>query len=558
MEPLVGDWFGSKFKGLTEPEAYAVPLIHARRSVLVSSPTGSGKTLTAFLSIINELYAKQLRGELEDRIYCLYVSPLKALANDINRNLEEPLRELTTLAAKEGKPEPAIRVGVRSGDTSSQERLREQTGRDFVRIGLSATIAPIEEEAKFLAGYEDGKVRDMHIVEVDTRKDLDLAVLCPVKDITAVPMEVANARMYDLLSGLIDEHRTTLIFTNTRSGTEHVSFRLKERGVEDLEAHHGSLSKVTRLDVEQKLKDGRLKAAVSSTSLELGIDIGYIDLVVQIGSPKSVAKGLQRIGRAGHAYGETAVGRMIAFEPWDLMECATLAKAAYDARIDRVDIPENPLDVLAQTLVAMSLEKRWDVDEAFELARRAYPFHELTKKDFLRVLDYLSSRNPDIKVFAKVWFDEEEGRFGKKKGTRMIYYTNVGTIPEEGSYHVFSERGSPLGELSEKFVEYLSPSDIFVLGGRTYQFVRARGTSVYVKDASGHKPTVPSWTGEMLPRSFDLSIAAGEFRRDLAAKIAKDGEKAAKEWLREEYRVDEGSAQSLTSYVQEQEELIPS
>src|SRR3989454_1655868 len=618
MEPLVRDWFASKFKGLTEPQAYAVPLIHDGKSVLVSSPTGSGKTLTAFLSIINELYAKQLRGELEERIYCLYVSPLKALANDIHRNLEEPLRELTELAQRDGKPVPAIRVGVRSGDTSPQERqrqvrrpphifittpesiaiilstpkfrehfanvewvildeihevcsskrgsllsiclerLREQTGRDFVRIGLSATIAPIEEEAKFLAGYANGKVRDMHIVEVDTRKSLDLAVLCPVKDMTAVPMEVANARMYDLLSGLIDDHRTTLIFTNTRSGTEHVSFRLKERGVEDLEAHHGSLSKVTRLDVEQKLKEGKLKAAVSSTSLELGIDIGYIDLVVQIGSPKSVAKGLQRIGRAGHAYGETATGRMIAFEPWDLMECATLAKAAYDNRIDRVEIPHNPLDVLAQALVAMSLEKRWGVDEAFELARRSYPFHDLSKKDFLAVLDYLSSRNPDIKVFAKIWLDEEEARFGKKKGTRMIYYTNVGTIPEEGTYHVFSERGSPLGELSEKFVEYLSPSDVFVLGGRTYQFVRVRGTSVYVKDASGHKPTVPSWTGEMLPRSFHLSIAVGEFRHDLAAKIAKDGEKAAKEWLREEYRVDEGSAQSLTSYVQEQEALIPS
>src|SRR5256714_645533 len=397
----------------------------------------------------------------------------------------------------------------------------------------------------------------MHIVEVDTRKSLDLAVLCPVRDITAVPMEVANARMYDLLSGLIDDHRTTLIFTNTRSGTEHVSFRLKERGVEDLEAHHGSLSKVTRLDVEQKLKEGKLKAAVSSTSLELGIDIGYIDLVVQIGSPKSVAKGLQRIGRAGHAYGETATGRMIAFEPWDLMECATLAKAAYDNRIDRVEIPHNPLDVLAQALVAMSLEKRWGVDEAFELARRSYAFHDLTKKDFLAVLDYLSSRNPDIKVFAKIWLDEEEARFGKKKGTRMIYYTNVGTIPEEGTYHVFSERGSPLGELSEKFVEYLSPSDVFVLGGRTYQFVRVRGTSVYVKDASGHKPTVPSWTGEMLPRSFDLSIAVGEFRRDLAAKIAKDGEAAAKEWLQQEYRTDTGSAQSLVSYVQEQVALIP-
>ena len=310
MEPLVQDWFRSKFKGLTEPQAYAVPLIHARRNVLVSSPTGSGKTLTAFLSIINELYAKQLRGELEDKIYCVYISPLKALANDINRNLEMPLREMFELAAKGGLTPPEVRVAVRSGDTSAQERqrqvrrpphifittpeslaiilstpkfrerfadvewvildeihevcsskrgallvvclerLREQVGRDFVRIGLSATIAPIEEEAKFLAGFARGKVREMNIIEVDTRKSLDLAVLSPVRDMTAVPMEVVNAKMYDLLSDLIDEHRTTLIFTNTRSGTEHVSFRLKERGVEDLEAHHGSLSKVTRLDVE--------------------------------------------------------------------------------------------------------------------------------------------------------------------------------------------------------------------------------------------------------------------------------------------------------------------
>jgi ATP-dependent Lhr-like helicase len=617
LQPLIREWFTAKFAGLTEPQSYAVPLIHARKNVLVSSPTGSGKTLTAFLSVINELHAKQLRGELENRIYCLYVSPLKALANDINRNLEEPLREITELAAKKNEPTPEIRVAVRSGDTSAQERqkqvrrpphifittpeslaiilstpkfreafsqvewvvideihelcsskrgallsvglerLREQTGRNFVRIGLSATIAPIEEEAKFLAGYEGGKLREMNIVEVDTRKSLDLSVLCPVRDMTAVPMDVANARMYDLLSDLIDQHRTTLIFTNTRSGTEHVSFKLKERGVEDLEAHHGSLSKVTRLDVEQKLKNGELKAAVSSTSLELGIDIGYIDLVVQIGSPKSVAKGLQRIGRAGHAYGETAMGRMIAFEPWDLMECATLAKAAYDGRIDRVDIVTNPLDVLAQALVAMSLEQRWSTDEAYELVKRSYSFHDLPKKDFLAVVDYLSSRNPDIKVFAKIWFDEAEGRFGKKKGTRMIYYTNVGTIPEEGTYHVYSERGTPLGELSERFVEYLSPGDVFVLGGRTYQFARARGTSVYVKDASGRRPTVPSWTGEMLPRSFDLSVEVGKFRRDLAGKIDEAGEKAAREWLAQEYRVDEGSATSLVSYVQEQRALIP-
>ena len=617
LQPLVRDWFASKFPTLTEPQAYAVPLIHERKSVLISSPTGSGKTLTAFLSVINELYSMQLRGELEDKIYAVYVSPLKALANDINRNLEQPLQEMRELAASRNLPAPAIRVGVRSGDTSPQERqkqartpphifittpesltlvlsapkfrerfsdvrwivvdeiheicgskrgallsislerLQDHVGADLTRVGLSATIAPIDEVAKFLAGYRDGRLREMHVVEVESRKSLDIAVLCPVRDLSEYALQEANAKMYDLLTDLIAKHRTTLVFTNTRSGTEHVSFKLKEQGVEDLEAHHGSLSKETRIDVEEKLKQGKLKAVVSSTSLELGIDIGYIDLVCQIGSPKSIAKALQRIGRAGHNYGDTSVGRMIVFEPWDLMECATLVKEAYENRIDRVDVVRNSLDVLAQALIGMSLEKRWDVEEAFEIIRRASAYHDLPKKDFLSVLEYLSSRNPDVKVFAKVWFDADEQRFGKKRGTRLIYYTNVGTIPEEGSYHVISERGSPLGDLSEKFVEYLKPSDVFVLGGRTYQFLRVRGMSVYVKDASGRKPTVPSWTGEMLPRSFDLSVAVGEFRRLLSEKIGELGDEEAIAWLLQTFRLDAGSARSLVSHVQEQAAVLP-
>src|SRR3989441_4132243 len=617
LQPLVRDWFGSKFPTLTEPQAFAVPLIHARKSVLISSPTGSGKTLTAFLSVINELYSMQLRDELEDKIYAVYVSPLKALANDINRNLEEPLREMRELAAAKGLPAPEIRVGVRSGDTTPQERqkqartpphifittpeslslvlsapkfrerfsdvkwivvdeiheicgnkrgvllsfslerLQDHVGTDLTRIGLSATIAPIDEVAKFLAGYAGGRLREIHVVEVESRKSLDIAVLCPVRDLSEYALQEANAKMYDLLTDLIRKHRTTLIFTNTRSRTEHVSFKLKEQGIEDLEAHHGSLSKETRIDVEEKLKHGKLKAVVSSTSLELGIDIGYIDLVCQIGSPKSIAKALQRIGRAGHNYGDTSVGRMIVFEPWDLMECATLVKSAYENRIDRVDIVRDALDVLAQAVIGMSLEKRWDLEEAFEIIKRSYAYHDLSKKDFLSVLEYLSSRNPDVKVFAKLWFDADEKRFGKKRGTRLIYYTNVGTIPEEGSYHVISERGSPLGDLSEKFVEYLKPNDVFVLGGRTHQFLRVRGMSVYVKDASGRRPTVPSWTGEMLPRSFDLSVAVGEFRRLLADKIDELGDEAAVPWLLESFRLDDGSARSLVSHVQEQRAVLP-
>ncbi len=615
LEPLVMKWFDTSFDELTEPQSFAVPLIHERNNVLVSSPTGSGKTITAFLSIINELLILQKKGQLEDKIYCVYISPLKALANDINRNLTTPLEEMKQLALKEGLEPPEIRVAVRSGDTStserarmarkpphifittpeslalvltapkfrkklsdtkwvivdeihevcsskrgvhlslSLERLREQIGRDFTRIGLSATIAPINEIAKFLAGYEDGKLRDMNVVEVEGTKMLDLSVLCPVQDMTILPYEIVNARMYDLLKQLVEDHRTTLIFTNTRSGTEHVSYKLKEKGVDDLAAHHGSLSKFIRLDVEERLKNGELKAAVSSTSLELGIDIGYIDLVCQIGSPKSIAKGLQRIGRSGHAVGDTSIGRMIVFDNDDLVECAALTKNAYDNNIDRVDIPSSCLDVLAQNIVGMSLVQRWEAEDAFNLVKRSYPYHNLKKKDFKDVLNYLSQRNPDVRVYAKIWYDEEEDRFGRKRGSRLIYFTNTGTIPEEGSYKVFSERGQKLGDLSEKFVEHLSKGDVFVLGGRTYQYERARGMRVFVKDASGRRPTVPSWTGEMLPRSFDLSVEVGKLRREIIERLP-EGEKETKDWLMKEYRLDEGSAQSVMRYVQEQQAVM--
>ncbi len=616
LEPLVCKWFDTSFDELTEPQSFAVPLIHERKNVLVSSPTGSGKTITAFLSIINELLILQKKGKLEDKIYCVYISPLKALANDINRNLTTPLGEMKELAIQEGLEPPEIRVAVRSGDTStserakmarkpphifittpeslalvltapkfrkkladakwvivdeihevcsskrgihlslSLERLREQIGRDFTRIGLSATIAPINEIAKFLAGYENGKLRDMNIIEVEGTKKLDLSVLCPVQDMTVLPYEIVNARMYDLLTQLVNEHRTTLIFTNTRSGTEHVSYKLKEKGIEDLAAHHGSLSKFIRLDVEERLKNGELKAAVSSTSLELGIDIGYIDLVCQIGSPKSIAKGLQRIGRSGHAVGDTSIGRMLVFDNDDLVECAALTKNAYDNHIDRVDIPTNCLDVLAQNIVGMSLVQRWEMEDAYNLVKRAYPYHNLKKKDFVDVLEYLSQRNPDVRVYAKIWYDKDEERFGRKRGSRLIYFTNTGTIPEEGSYKVFSERGQKLGNLSEKFVEYLSKGDVFVLGGRTHQFDRVRGMRVFVKDASGRRPTVPSWTGEMLPRSFDLSVEVGKLRRQVLETLPS-GEDETKNWLMDEYRLDEGSAQSVIGYIQEQQAVIP-
>jgi ATP-dependent Lhr-like helicase len=609
MLPLVRQWFNSKFKGLTEPQAFAVPIIHARQNVLISSPTGSGKTLTAFLSIINELLDKQEKGLLEDKIYCVYVSPLKALANDINKNLLQPLKELDDLAVEKGLTRPKIRVAVRSGDTSNYERqkmarkpphilittpeslaiilstpkfslamhtaewlimdeihdicsskrgvhlsvnlerLESRLDSKSTRIGLSATQAPIEEMARFLVGYDGKKERDVRLVEVASSKKVELEVITPVEDMTALPFEIINARMYETLRDTVMENTTTLVFTNTRSGTENVLLKLSELGVENIAAHHGSLSKETRLDVEDKLKRGELKAAVSSTSLELGIDIGSIDMVCQIGSPKSIAKGLQRVGRSGHGYGEVSHGKLIAFDNDDLVECAVLAKKASENYIDRVDLPKNSLDVLAQTIVGMSLEKVWKVEDAFNVIKNSYSFHELAMDDFMAIIHYLSSRDMP-NVYSKIWLDDETNEFGKKKSSRLIYYLNSGTIPEEANYKVYSDSGGRLGELSEGFVERLSPGDVFVLGGRAYEFLRAREMSIFVKPATGRRPTIPSWTGEMLPRSYDLSVEIGKFR-GLMKTLADDG-KDTEKWLLENYPLDLGGARTIASYMREQ------
>ncbi len=628
MRPLVRAWFDSSFEDVTQPQAYAIPVIHDRKSVLISSPTGSGKTLTAFLSIINELMVKQENGELKDEIYCVYVSPLKALANDIDKNLKQPLAELAELAEKIGEEVPRIRVGVRTGDTPASERqkmarkpphilittpeslaiilttpkfseklksvewlimdeihdicnskrgsmlsvtferLQSRLERDAVRIGLSATQSPIETIANFLGGYDGGKERDVWLVLAEGGKDFDIKVITPVEDITSLPFEIVNARMYEKLKELIDDTRTTLVFTNTRSGTEQVMLKLGELGLENIAAHHGSLSRETRLDVEDRLKKGELKAAISSTSLELGIDIGTIDLVCQIGSPKSIAKGLQRVGRAGHGVGEESKGRFMVFDNDDLVECAVLAKSAIDHEIDRVSIPSNPLDVLAQTLVGLSIETRWGIEDAYRLIRNSYSFHDLSWEDYMSVLRYLGSRDMP-NVYSKIWLDEDEGIFGRKRGSRLIYYLNSGTIPEEASFRVFSEKGGRLGELSEGFVEKLGPGDVFVLGGKSYVFERARGMSLFVKDATGRRPSVPSWTGEMLPRSFDLSVSIGNFRDKVKKRLEPptDGEKTGDippeqlkrtlNWLMKDYQLDPSGARSIISYFREQAAFDP-
>ncbi len=628
LRPYVAEWFRRRYGSFTLPQRCAIPLIKQGRNVLVSSPTGTGKTLAVFLGIIDELFRLGEEGRLEEKIYAVYVSPLRALNNDMRRNLLEPLRGIREVAAEMGYELPEIRVAVRTSDTSPSEkqamtrrpphilittpesltialvaprfrerlattrwvvideihelasskrgallsltleRLEELVGGGLQRIGLSATIAPLEEVAKFLVGFDDGgEPRECLIVDARFAKPIDVRVLCPVRDLINTPAEEVNEAIYRLLAKLIREHRTTLIFTNTRSATERVVYKLRkilaEEGIADMdeiEAHHSSLSRDLRLEVEEKLKRGELRVVVSSTSLELGIDIGYIDLVVLLSSPKSVSRLLQRIGRAGHHIRQVSKGRIIVVDRDDLVECSVLAKAAMERKIDRVHIPRNPLDILAQHLVGMSLEKRWKVEEAYRLVKRSYSFHTLDYRDFINTLRYLAGLYPgtleEMKVYAKIWLDEEKGEFGKKRSTRAIYAPNVGAIPDEAKIRVYTRDGRYVGDLEEAFVEILSPGDIFVLGGRTYRFIRSEGARVIVEPAEGAKPTVPVWFSEMLPLAFDSALLVGAFRRRVSEMIMEGvPREEVVAWIEREYRLERHAAENIYEYVREQVEF---
>lgn len=613
LVPEIREWFKNKFGSFTPPQKYAVMEIHNGRNILISSPTGSGKTLSAFLAAINELLHLAKKGELEDKIYVLYVSPLKALNNDIERNLKEPLKEIYE---KYGIKEK-IRIAVRTGDTTPQERQKQirktphilittpeslaiilnaprfskklkeikyiivdeihaladnkrgahlslslerlvyNMEKEPIRIGLSATIHPMKEIAKFLVGNG----RDCLIVDVNFLKKIDLKVISPVNDLIYTPANELSNELYNLLYRLIKEHRTTLIFTNTRSATERVVFHLKSRFKDlegKIEAHHGSLSRDVRLSVEERLKNGLLKCVVSSTSLELGIDIGYIDLVILLGSPKSVTRALQRIGRSGHFLHEISKGRIVILDRDDLIECVVLTKEAKEGRLDKVRIPKNALDVLAQHIVGMAIEKKWKVDEALEVIRKAYPYKNLPKKDLLKLLHYLAGEYEELedrKVYGKIWFDEKDEIFGRRgKMVRPIYYLNTGTIPDEVAIKVYTMDWKYVGKVEEPFAERLKKGDIFVLAGNTYEFMKAGDMQIFVAPRPDAAPTIPSWFSEQLPLSFDLAMEIGKFRRKIKEMIEKG--KNVTDYLVKNYDVDERTAEAIEGYFREQMHFV--
>jgi len=615
LHPWVEQWFESNFEDFTPAQKKSIIDIHKKNNVLISSPTGSGKTLTAFLSVISELTTLAEKEQLEDKVYCIYISPLKALDNDIEKNLDEPLDGIEKIAGKK----LGIRKAVRTGDTTqyqrqkmlkkpphilittpetlsillvapkfreklshvkyviideihslaenkrgvhlslSLERLQHLIGQ-YTRIGLSATVSPIEEVAKFLVGYEYGVERNCKIVNINYLKELDMEVMCPVSDIVLADEEDTRLGMYDLLDDLIQENKTTLIFTNTRSGTERFVYNLKKMypmnyNDSNIMAHHSSLSKEVRLETENKLKEGKLKAVVSSTSLELGIDIGYIDLVVLINSPKSVARALQRIGRSGHRLHEKSKGRIIVTDRDDLVECSVLLKNAKEGKIDRINIPRNCLDVLAQHIYGMSIENPWDIDYAYDVIRKRYCYKDLTRDDYEDVLSYMAGEYPELEeryVYAKIWIDYKENTFGKRgKLARMLYSTNIGTIPDSSGVLVKYD-GETVGKIEESFMERLKKGDTFVLGGRTFRFNYAKGMTINVTPANG-PPTIPSWFSQQLPLSFDLAMEIQRFRSYMESKFEyRRSKEEIMEFIYDYLYVDDFAANSIYEYFVEQ------
>jgi len=592
LNKYVRDWFENNFKELTPPQYYSFKLISEKKNVLITAPTGSGKTLSGFLSIISYLFDLSTKGQLKDEVYCIYVSPLKALNNDIKKNLEIPLQEIYEKIKKDFPEAKPIRIAVRTGDvaphekqkqlrepphllittpeslaimlnspkfseklksieyliideihelannkrgvhlTLSVERLVELANKEFVRIGLGATLHPLEEAAKFLVGLKDnGEFRDCYIVDVSWEKGYDLKVLSPVDDLIYTHEEKVEEETYKLLNRIIKKNKTTLIFTNTRSGTERVVFNLKKRfgyTDDDIAAHHGSLSREVRLEVEERLKRGELKAIVCSTSLELGIDIGYISTVVQLGSPKSITRAIQRIGRSGHRFGDVSVGRIIVMNRDDLVECSVMLYYAKKRLLDSFNVPRNCLDILAQHTVGMAINKKWNVDEALKVIRRAYPYKDLPKESFVKVLKYLAGHYVELKdrkVYGKIWYDESDQMFGRRgKYIRTIYMLNIGTIPDEVAIDVFLlPEKKWIGNIEEEFLMRLKKGDVFVLGGKTYMFSYAKNMRCYVERVENLAPTIPPWFSEMLPLNFDLAMRIGELRRKVFERL-RNGE----------------------------------
>ena len=637
FHPAVREWFRRRFDAPSRAQVLGWPVIADAISapghdVLLCAPTGSGKTLAAFMWAINRLIVEAEADTLRDEVSVLYVSPLKALANDIRLNLEEPLNGVREVAGEMGLTLAPIRAGLRTGDTPANERtamlrrpphilvttpeslfilltsarfreklravryvivdelhavagdkrgahlaltlerlermVRQGGAPRPVRIGLSATLNPIETLAAFLAGSEvesngERTPRPIRIVRADdARRELDLAVIAPGPELGALATHPHWEAMYDTVATLIGEHRTTLVFTLSRRWAERIALALQKRiGADAVVAHHGSLARAERLAAEQRLKRGELKAIVATASLELGIDVGAVDLVCQIDSPKSISAAVQRIGRSGHSLGATPKGRFFALTIDDLTECAAAVRAIRTGHLDEVEVPLNPLDVAAQQIVAIATDEE-DIgeDELLRLLRCSHSFGTLAAATLHELIDEMATPLAErIQGAApKIFYDRVARRIRPRRGARLSAITSGGTIPEAGNYDVvIASEGRKVGDVEEDFAQESMRGDIFSLGSMPWKILGISKNRLLVEPAPGMAPSLPFWQTEAAGRSPAMSAEVSALRRDLAAFFAPgarakeddDRAKAAAQWMVAECALDEAAAAQAVAWI---------
>ncbi|HEY2987592.1 MAG TPA: DEAD/DEAH box helicase, partial [Candidatus Binatia bacterium] len=654
FHPLLRRWFAERFSGATAPQQQGWAHIAAGAATLIAAPTGSGKTLAAFLWSINRLVERALAGGLEDQTSVVYVSPLKALGNDIEKNLREPLAGILSLAAAKGLQLPEIRVAVRTGDTPtgerrlmirrpphilittpeslyilltseqgrrilsttetaivdeihavagdkrgahlalSLERLEALTARPLQRIGLSATQKPVEEVARLLVGTKrigpDGAPA-CSIVDVGHRRSLDLSIDVPDQELGPIASQEIWDEIYNRIVAQVKSHRTTLVFVHTRRLVERVAHQLtKLLGEENVGAHHGSMSRKSRLAVEDGLKSGRLPVVVATASLELGIDIGHVELVCHIGAPRSLATLLQRVGRSGHWLGATPKGIFYPLTRDDLMQAAAAVRAVRAGELDRVTIPEKPLDVLAQQMVAAvasvaspvqkpkkngaavqlslpiaddrvfddeSPEGSVGEDDLFSLVRGAYPYRNLPRQEFDRLVEILSEgiAGRRGRRHAYIHRDQVHRRLRARRGARLAAITNGGAIPDTADYDVVQAVDEAfVGKVNEDFAIESLAGDIFLLGNNSWRIRRVASGKVWVEDAHGLPPSIPFWLGEAPARSPELSEALSDLRRQISQRAADRS--ATIQWLEKEAGVSEPAGRQMFAYVAETEAVL--
>src|SRR5881275_905909 len=617
FQPAVARWFEQTFGSPTEPQLRGWPAIQSGRHVLISAPTGSGKTLAAFLASLDLLFREGMNAELPDQTEVVYVSPLKALSNDIRKNLQEPLAGIRSLLHETEDREIDVRAEVRTGDTTAAQRqalikkpphilvttpeslyllLTSESGRRMLsttrtlimdeihavvddrrgahlalsverlaaltksasggplqRVGLSATQKPVEKVACFLVGthaVDAAGNPDCEIIDIGHRRELDVAIELPKSPLEAVMSNEVWEEIYYHLAELIQAHRTTLVFVNTRRMAERVTHHLSELlGSEAVTSHHGSLSAKLRLDAEDRLKRGELKALVATASLELGIDIGSVDLVCQLGTMRSIATLLQRVGRAEHKRGGLPKGRIFPLSRDELVECAALLRSVRGGELDLLLIPEKARDVLAQQIVAASSTEDWDENELFELVRAGWPYRNLTRKEFDSVLKMLAEgfSTKRGRRSALIHHDGINHRIRGRRGARLTALTSGGAIPDNADYRVILEPSETfVGTVNEDFAVESLAGDIFQLGNASWRILRINSGVVRVEDAKGQPPGIPFWLGEAPARTSEVSHAVSDLRTEIETLVV--GGQTPSEWLVNEMWLPDKAAEQISEY----------